>query len=106
MYLLMRVKSLMSLKVWSNLGPTNQILKSPFSGDFPKIMPKVYRSGILEPKFLNFPKVQEKQFYANPSRIRLVKAKRATVGASQVNQAKQIQISKQSKTKKCERSSE
>ena len=41
MYLLMQVKSLMSLKVRSNSGLANQISKSPFSGDFPKMMPKV-----------------------------------------------------------------
>ena len=48
MYLLMRVKSFMSLKVWSNLGLANQISKSPFLGDFPKIVPKVvFFAGIL-----------------------------------------------------------
>ena len=34
MYLLMRVKSLMSLKVWSNLGLPKKISKSPFVGLF------------------------------------------------------------------------
>ena len=41
MYLKMRVKSLMSLKVWSNLGLPKKFSKSQLSGDFPKIMPKV-----------------------------------------------------------------
>ena len=43
-YLLVNVKSLMGLKFWVNLGPTNKISKSPFSGDFQKIMPKVWNS--------------------------------------------------------------
>ena len=48
MYLLMQVKSLMSLKVWSNSGLANKISKSPFSGDFQKIVQKVvFFSGIL-----------------------------------------------------------
>ena len=34
MYLLMRVKSLMSLKVWSNLGLPKKISKSPYVGRF------------------------------------------------------------------------
>ena len=34
MYLLMRVKSLMSLKVWSNLGLAEKIPKSAFLHDF------------------------------------------------------------------------
>ena len=34
MYLLMRVKSLMSLKVWSILGPPEKISKSPYVGRF------------------------------------------------------------------------
>ena len=34
MYLLMRVKSLMSLKVWSNLGLPKKISKSPYVGLF------------------------------------------------------------------------
>ena len=37
----------MGLKVWSNLGPTNQISKSPFSDDFLKNMPKV--KSIVDP---------------------------------------------------------
>ena len=44
MYLLIRVKSLMSLKVLSNLGLANKISKSLFSGDFYFFVLKVRNS--------------------------------------------------------------
>ena len=46
MYLLMRVKSLMSLKVWSILGPPEKISKSPKVGRFSE--------NHAESKFSNF----------------------------------------------------
>ena len=51
----------MGSKIWWNLGPANQNSKSPFLGDFPKIMQKVvFFAGIL---FENIESCQ-KSFFA------------------------------------------
>ena len=55
MYLLVRVKSLMSLKVWSILGLAREKSKSTLSGDFGYLRTKVsIWNCYLEPKFVVF----------------------------------------------------
>ena len=60
MYLLMRVKSVMGLKVWSNLGLSKKISKSPYVGLFSENHAKSnFPYGY--PFFLyNFPKIYSK----------------------------------------------
>ena len=120
MYLLMRVKSLMSLKVWSNLGLPKKKSKSPFVGlflenhtksNFPNFAPEI---GLFGHFFSDlricffFVWVYFSRDFLKAKQTEYSKARSSWVHASEASPAServtQIEQTKQIKHGACERS--